>query len=121
VSLCVAAGGKVTVLVVTAFTLSWEHSVEHTAWSENWEVRPETLALREARVKGSGAGMDPGPGARLEEGWWVWSPALPPVPQLELAASGATGGGWELCHAGGCLSLGDEPGMPIRIAPCDRP
>jgi hypothetical protein len=120
VSLCVLVGGHTTALAITAFTLSWQHSVEHTAWSEAWSVGPGGLKLEEARVKGSGAGMDPGPGARLEAGWWIWAPALPPVPDLELAASGATGGGWRLCHAGGCLTLGAEAGAPVRLAPCER-
>ena len=117
-SLCILAGGAVTALAVTGFTLDWEHSVEHVAWAETWRVEPAGLRLVEARVRGSGAGMEPGPGARREDGWWVWQPTAPPVPELVLAASGATGGGWRLCHADGCLVLGATPGPPVRLRPC---
>lgn len=117
-SLCVLAAGSVTTLAISAFTLGWQHSVEHTGWQESWQVRGGALTLVEARVKGSGAGMDPGPGARLANGWWVWSPEAPPLPEIVLAASGATGSGWSLCHAGGCLDLGEVAGAPIRLRPC---
>ena len=62
--------------------------------------------------------MDPGPGARLEDGWWTWTLSTPPVPRLALAASGATGGGWRLCHADGCLTLGAEATAPLVLEPC---
>ena len=117
-SLCILGGAKPLVLAIAAFTLTWEHSVERTAWSESWRVGADALALTEARVKGSGAGMDPGPGARLEDGWWTWTPSTPPVPRLALAASGATGGGWRLCHADGCLTLGAEATAPLVLEPC---
>lgn len=117
-SLCILAGARTVTLAVATFSLHWEHSVEHTVWQERWRVDPAGLMLEEARVKGSGAGMDPGPGARLEDGWLVWAPATPAVPELVLAASGATGSGWELCHAGGCLTLGAAAAEPVRLRPC---
>lgn len=117
-ALCVAAGGKAMAIASTLFSLSWTHSVEKTEWLENWRVTPLGLELVEARVKGSGAGMDPGEGARLEEGWWVWSPDVPVVPELVLAASGATVSGWKLCHSKGCVELGAEAGEPVRIKSC---
>ena len=92
-SLCVVTGGKVLTLAVTAFTLSWTHSVEKTGWQEDWQLAGQGLQLREARVKGSGAGMDPGEDAVLKDGWWVWQPDLPVQTELRLAASGATGAG----------------------------
>jgi hypothetical protein len=117
-SLCIAAGGTVTALAVTSFSLAWEHSVEHTAWVEAWQIEPAGLRLAEARVRGSGAGMEPGPGAVRDGSWWVWSPRGAPIPELTLAASGATPGGWRLCHPGGCLTLGAEAAAPIRLRPC---
>lgn len=117
-ALCVLAGGKSIALVASLFSLAWTHSVEKTEWREQWQVRDGALLLLEASVKGSGAGMDPGEGAVLDKGWWVWKPDLQPVPELVLAASGATVSAWSLCHSGGCLDLGAEPGSPVVIAPC---
>jgi hypothetical protein len=62
--------------------------------------------------------MEPGEGARLVQGWWVWTPEPVPVPDLLLAASGATGGGWRFCADRTCRTLGAEPGAPVRLAPC---
>ena len=69
-------------------------------------------------MKGSGAGMEPGDGAMLANGWWVWTPDAPAIPDLLLAASGATRGGWRLCSGDDCRVIGAEPGPPIRLAPC---
>ncbi|MDF1607838.1 DUF1850 domain-containing protein [Hoeflea sp. YIM 152468] len=117
-ALCVAAAGKTMVIATGIFSLSWTHSVEKTEWREDWRVRPEGLELTQARVKGSGAGMDPGEGAQLVDGWWLWTPKVPLVPELVLAASGATVSAWDLCHPGGCTSLGADAGGPVRIKPC---
>ena len=38
-------------------------------------ITPAGLQIVEARVKGSGAGIDPAEGAVLQDGWWVWRPA----------------------------------------------
>ncbi len=117
-SLCVLAGTAVLALQAEAFTLGWTHSTAQTRWEEDWSLDASKLTLHRARVRGSGAGMEPPEGAALADGWWVWTPTLPPQPELVLAASGATGNGWTLCIPGRCLELGAEPGPPIRIAPC---
>lgn len=117
-SLCILGGAAALRLAVAAFTLAWTHSVEHVRWEEDWRVTPAGLELVEARVKGSGAGMDPPPEARLAGGWWVWRPDRPALARLDLAASGATGGGWTLCAAGSCREIGAEPGAPLRLEPC---
>ncbi|MFZ2101434.1 MAG: DUF1850 domain-containing protein [Oricola sp.] len=118
--ICIIAGGKTVVMALTTFTLSWTHSVEKTSWREHWAVDGQRLVLEEARVKGSGAGMDPGEGAVLEDDWWVWTPHSPEVTSLHLAASGATHDGWQICSDGNgaCRQLGEAPGSPITIAPC---
>ena len=116
--LCLLAGGEVTRLAAaTVFTLAWTHSVERVAWEEDWRVSPAGLEIVEARVQGSGAGMEPPEGARLEGGWWVYAPALPVMPELVLAASGATAA-WSLCAEGDCIALGAERGAPITLRPC---
>lgn len=118
-SLCFIAGGKAAALTITAFTLSWTHSVEKTEWRESWEVTPAGLQLTEARVKGSGAGMEPPEDARLLDGWWTYHPTLKPLPSLTLAASGATGGGWTLCADGQCRELGKAAGAPVVLSACE--
>lgn len=117
-SLCVIAGGKTAVLAASLFTLSWTHSIEKVEWRETWRVLPAGLQLVEARVKGSGAGMEPPPDARLEAGWWVYAPRVAALPVLRLAASGATGTGWRLCADGDCRQIGAEPGAPVLLRPC---
>lgn len=87
------------------FTLRWTHSVERTEWVEHWRTDAHTLVLQEARVRGSGAGMEPPDGSVWRDGWWVYQ-ADRRLPALRLAASGATVGGWQLCTtAGGCADL----------------
>ena len=118
-SLCVLAGGKTAVLAASVFTLAWTHSVEKTQWQEDWQLTPAGLQLVTARVKGSGAGMEPPQDARLENGWYVWDPKLATQAQLTLAASGSTGDGWTLCAGDACLSLGTEAGEPVTVQACD--
>jgi hypothetical protein len=128
-SLCLATTAVAVSLAVDAFTLSWTHSVERTEWREHWRIERATLVLEEARVRGSGAGMEPPEGAVLRDGWWVYR-ATRRLPALHLAASGATGSGWQLCPANGaCLDLepwlarDGRPATDIRISasePCLR-
>jgi hypothetical protein len=68
VSLCLASSGVVKALQLAAFTLAWTHSVEKIEWQEDWLTTPHGLQLVQARVKGSGAGMEPPPEARLVHG-----------------------------------------------------
>jgi hypothetical protein len=104
-SLCIATAALALGLGVETFTLAWTHSVERTEWRENWRVQGGLLHLDEARVRGSGAGMEPPGDAVLRAGWWVYPGHVAPVPALNLAVSGATGRGWQLCTAAGCVDL----------------
>ncbi len=116
-SLCILAGGKLATLAVAAFSLSWTHSVEKITWSEQWRVTPAGLVVVEARVEGSGAGMDPPDGSVFDGSGWVYHPHLPPQPKLLLADSGAAGA-WHLCTKEGCRDLGGQGGDPIVLEPC---
>lgn len=118
VGICLLAAGKSVTLAAATFTLSWVHSVEKVEWRESWALTPAGFTLTEAAVKGSGAGMDPGEGARLEGDWWVWQPTLPPQSKLLLAASGATVSAWTVCSGGQCSQVGGDPGAPVVIKPC---
>jgi hypothetical protein len=69
-SLCLASAGVVKALALAAFTLVWTHSIEKVDWQEDWRITPDRLVLEQARVKGTGAGMEPPPDARRIDGWF---------------------------------------------------
>lgn len=110
-SACVIAGGIVKMLQVASFTLAWTHSVQKTEWQEDWVATSRGLQIVEARIKGSGAGMDPPPDASLVHGWWQWRPQRPPLPELVLANSHAASA-WRLCVHGRCQTI-DEILGPV--------
>ena len=115
--LCLAGAGIVVRIATAAFTLSWSHTIEHTQWQERWLVRPHALHLETASVQGSGAGMDPGPGAVLNQGSWTWHPRLD-IPELVLRGA-KEAGEWTLCTDSGCQPLGAHiPADPVRLTPC---
>lgn len=116
VSLCVASAGVIKTLAVAAFTLAWTHSIEKTEWQEDWRVTPQGLELITARVKGSGAGMEPAPEARLVDGWFQWHPHRPPLREVVLGNSGLAGE-WRLCSGGNCRSLSEIVGHSIGAQP----
>ena len=113
--LCLAAGAVAASLAIDAFTLSWIHSIEKIRWEEDWRIEAGALAITEARIRGSGAGMEPPPGVALKNGIWRYRPALPPQDVLRLSHS-SHAGGYELCHAGGCRPLADLlPGLDNSV------
>lgn len=129
-SLCLAGSALALTIAGQAFTLAWTHSVEKTEWQERWRIGrtagSSALVLDEARVRGSGAGMEPPEGSVLRDGWWVYRLDLA-LPALRLAVSGATGRGWQLCtDEGGCMDLEARLGhagtapevIEIRPGPC---
>ena len=113
-SLCLASAGVVKTLAVAAFTLAWTHSIEKIDWQEDWRITPQGLELVQARVKGSGAGMEPPPEARLVKGWFQWQLRRPPMPEVVLGNSGAAGE-WRLCHDGNCQTLSEILGHPVGV------
>jgi len=121
--LCITAGGVVVALALDTFTLAWTHSIEQVRWEEDYRVEGTALRLTEARIRGSGAGMDPPAGARLEHGIWHYTPALPALPVLRLAHSHFTPG-YELCHDGCCKPLiehlPDLADGTIELRVCDE-
>jgi hypothetical protein len=109
--LCLAAGAVSVVLAVESFTLSWIHSIEKIRWEEDWRIEGKTLVLKEARIRGSGAGMEPPVGSVLKNGVWHYRPAVPPQKTLRLTHSPYTSG-YEICVAGRCQPLADHlPGI----------
>jgi hypothetical protein len=122
-SLCIAAGALVATLAVESFTLAWTHSIEKIRWEEDWRIEAGRLHLVEARIRGSGAGMEPPAGAVLEDGAWRYAPGTPPLARLRLAHSTFTAG-HELCFAGRCRALAELAGgaqnEPVELYPCPR-
>lgn len=118
-AICIATAGSIVKIATTSFLLSWTHSVEKIPWEESWILTSQGLVLSEARIKGSGAGMDPPADAVLIDGWYKYRPHIPPRQEIVLAASGKTGGGWTFCAAQKCVELGKEEATPIHIKPCD--
>lgn len=119
-ALCILLAGKTTVIAASVFSLSWMHSVQKTEWHEEWRITTAGLVLTEARVKGSGAGMEPPAGSRLLDDWWVYTPNLPAQQSVMLASSGLTGGGWRLCASGQCIVLGKTASAPITLSSCEK-
>lgn len=122
-AICLFAGAASLRFAAGLVTLAWTHSIEKVEWRETWAATPAGIVLTEARIKGSGAGMEPGDGARLERGWWVWTPNRPASAELHLARSGATGD-WRICAEGSCATIEALFGRPMdggeaRLAPCD--
>ncbi|CAH1650042.1 DUF1850 domain-containing protein [Chelatococcus asaccharovorans] len=118
--LCLAAAGALVHLGVSQLTLSWTHSVQKVAWEEDWRAVPQGLLLEQARVMGTGAGMEPPPEAHREGNFWVWKPDLAPLPTVILRRSGATDD-WRLCIAGTCRPLSDfvpAAADPVELKPC---
>jgi hypothetical protein len=125
--LCLSVGLVVAALSGDALTLAWTHSIEKIDWEEDWRLdEGNRLEPMEARIRGSGAGMEPPEGAVLEEGVWRWKPDLAPQERLVLARS-PYAGDWRLCVGGICRMLsaylprtGLALGEPYQIKACER-
>jgi hypothetical protein len=102
--ICLAAGAIAASLAIDSFTLAWTHSIEKVRWEEDWRIVAGRLHISEARIRGSGAGMEPPPDAVLRDGVWHYRPPLPPQESLRLSHSPHTAG-HELCVASLCQPL----------------
>ena len=92
-------------------TLAWTHSIEKIRWEEDLVVEPSAsvhgqpvLRVVAARIRGSGAGMEPPEGAVLRDGWYHYVPTLPPRREVALARSPYVPD-FELCVGGHCEPL----------------
>ena len=98
-SLCILSGAKLTTVAISLFTLSWTHSVEKIEWQENWRINNSNLEIVEARIKGSGAGMDPPENAVLKNGWYVYKPQIGQIKELNLSTSNTDLVNWKICFS----------------------
>lgn len=110
------------------FTLAWTHSIEKIRWEEDYTVhlqppQPARLSLDKARVRGSGAGMEPPEDAKLVKGWYVYSPTTPLPPALRLTRSPYTSD-YTLCADGQCQTMSHwlaSDGNTTLMWACTRP
>lgn len=119
-SLCLSTGALLVSLGAGEITLSWRHSVQKTLWEEVWRDTPAGLVMAEARIQGSGAGMEASPEARLIDGFWRWVPNLPAQPNIVMRRSGATAD-WQVCIVGACRPMGDylpDEADPVVLKAC---
>ena len=121
-SLCLAAAGIVVALGADAITLQWRHSVEKILWQEDWLQSGNRILMTEARILGSGAGMEPPPEARLIGGAWRWKPDLPPQISVSLRRSAATVD-WQICTRGQCQWVHEiiKDADPVTLGICPAP
>ncbi|NMY98033.1 DUF1850 domain-containing protein [Pseudomonas proteolytica] len=117
IGLCLGLAGTVWAQVPTpAFTLAWTHTIEKVRWEEDYRVTPAGLVLGEARVKGSGAGMEIPDGAQLREGSWHYQRQLPPLQPLRLGRT-PEAGDYQLCFNQHCHWISTWLGPPQASQP----
>ena len=109
--ICLVAGALGTFVPAPRFTLAWMHSIEKIRWEEDYVASEGELRLVEARIRGSGAGMEPPDGARLRDGAWHYHPTLDRFARLVLARSRFTAD-YEICYADRCHPMGEY--VPIE-------
>ncbi len=119
--LCLTSGLLAAQVAASSFTLGWTHSIEKILWEEDWRVTTAALVLEEGRIRGSGAGMEPPPDARFEDGVWRYR-ADRRLARLTLTHS-PWAAGYRLCVDGACRPLAEHlPGLPdialIELLPC---
>lgn len=112
------------------FTLAWTHSIERQRWEEDYAVLPgeqpgtAMLLATAARVRGSAAGMEPPPDAKLSNGWYHYTPSDRTPAVLRLSRS-AFVPDYERCDpTHGCRPLSlwlPSDGGVTELTACARP
>ena len=119
---CLLAAGATVRLGTMALTLAWTHSIEKIRWEEDYRATPAGVVLLEDRVQGTGAGMEPPPGAKFDGQWWRYNPHVAPLPQVVLRRSGMTVGDWQVCIDKTCKPMGDylpdKKADPVTLTTC---
>lgn len=117
IGLCLGLAGVVWAEVPTAeFTLAWNHTIEKVRWEEDYRVTPDGLLLGEARVKGSGAGMEIPDDAELRNGAWHYRRQMPPLQPLRVGRT-PEAGDYQLCFNQRCHALSEWLGPPKAEQP----
>jgi hypothetical protein len=105
-ALCLVVGSLQVEIPTSGFTLRWQHSIEKIDWEEDYLLVGPWLFLNSARVRGTGAGMEPPAWAYYDKGVWHYRPApdMRWTRQLRLTRS-EFARDYELCLAGICQPL----------------
>ncbi len=102
------AAGKPVFIPVQQFTLAWIHTIEKVRWEEDYAIDAveddAVLKAVAARVRGSAAGMEPPPDARLRNGWYSYTPQISQPKVLRLMRSGFAAD-YEFCSGGRCRPM----------------
>lgn len=121
-AVCLLAGALELAIPARSFTLAWQHTVEKVLWEEDYVVAGDWLYLSGARIRGSGAGMEPPAGAILQDGAWRYRPEIRWHREIRLARS-EFGADYRLCVDGRCRTIAELIGPPagaVTLAPCLR-
>lgn len=118
---CLSAHDHHATIAADRFTLVWRHSIEKIDWEEDYVVAGRWLYLSGARIRGTGAGMEPPDDAVRVGGVYVYRPADRWFRSLELARSDYVDD-YRLCIAGTCRPM--SAWIPVaagvtHVAPCD--
>jgi hypothetical protein len=119
-ALCIVIGTALVQVPAQRFTLRWQHTVEKVLWEEDYVVAGDWLFLVTARVRGSGAGMEPPPDAVKSGDAWQYRPPQRWHRAVTLARSDY-GTDYELCVDGACRPLATwapGPRAPTTLAAC---
>jgi hypothetical protein len=104
-----------------SFTLAWTHSVEKTRWEEDYRIEKNRIVLVQARIRGSGAGMEPPAGAVLRNGVYEYRPRNVALEKFSIMRS-AYAKDYELCWNGRCTAMTELLGPPMdeatELFPC---
>lgn len=103
-------------LPIAHFTLAWNHTIEKIRWEEDYRVTEQGLVLEEARVRGTGAGMEIPEDARLENGSWHYRRQLQLLQPLSLGRT-PEAGDYQLCFDGQCHAMSQWIGAPVDSQP----
>lgn len=119
----IALGVIQATLPAQTLELSWRHSVEKVEWTEHYRIEAGRLVLIEARIQGSGAGMEPPEGAVFDGKAWRYTPRLPPLQSVTLTRSSHTTD-YRLCWNSSCRTLSEvvgplkQEGETLLLFPC---
>ena len=105
-SICIAVALSSAILarLPDRVTLAWEHTVEKVRWEEDYVATGDMLVLAQARLRGTGAGMEMPPDAELVDGTWRYRPELPALPGIYLRNLQLPLG-YDVCWDGHCTRL----------------